>query len=289
MKFIFNDYLKFVKFSHTIFALPFALIGFFLAVHTTDHHFELKLLILVILCMVFARNAAMAFNRYTDRKFDKKNPRTSARQIPAGVISEKSALYFVVINAVLFILTTWFINQLCFFLSPIALLVVLGYSYTKRFTTLCHFVLGTGLGLAPLGAYIAVTGSFAVIPVLISFIVFFWVSGFDIIYALQDTDFDKKNQLKSIPSKLGKKRSLHVSLLLHFIVGVLVLLMGFLSGFDMIYWIGAIIFILLLFYQHLIISPKDLRRITLAFFTTNGIASIVFAIFTIVSMYSNNS
>ncbi|RME06912.1 MAG: 4-hydroxybenzoate octaprenyltransferase, partial [Bacteroidetes bacterium] len=189
-----KKYLSLVKFAHTVFAMPFALLGYFLAVQLPDRHFDWKLLLLVVLCMVFARNAAMAFNRYLDRNIDKANPRTATREIPAGVISPQSALWFVILNAAGFIATTWFINSLCFLLSPVALLVILGYSFTKRFSALCHLVLGMGLALAPVGAYIAVTGSFATLPVLYGFAVLFWVSGFDIIYALQDDEFDRSMQ-----------------------------------------------------------------------------------------------
>lgn len=155
--------------------------------------------------MVFARNAAMAFNRYLDRDIDAKNPRTVMRDIPSGKISARATLIFVIVNCVLFIATTYLINPLCFYLSPIAIFVVLFYSYTKRFTALCHLVLGLGLGLAPIGAYIAVTGQFNIVPVLYSLAVLFWVSGFDIIYALQDEDFDRSEKLHSIPSALGRK------------------------------------------------------------------------------------
>ena len=180
-----KNYLSLVKFSHTIFALPFALIGFFIAIGLHGHDFKWTTFVYVILCMVFARSAAMAFNRYVDRKIDKANERTAnVREIPNGTIKPTSALVFVIINCVLFIATTYFINPLCFYLSPIALLVVLGYSYTKRFTALCHLVLGIGLGLAPIGAYLAVTGVFDWLPLYFSFAVLFWVSGFDIIYAL---------------------------------------------------------------------------------------------------------
>ena len=193
-----KNYLSLVKFSHTIFALPFALIGFFIAIGVHGYDFKWTTFIYVILCMVFARSAAMAFNRYVDRKIDKANERTAnVREIPNGTIKPTSALVFVIINCVLFIATTYFINPLCFYLSPIALLVVLGYSYTKRFTALCHLVLGIGLGLAPIGAYLAVTGAFDWLPLYFSFAVLFWVSGFDIIYALQDESFDKQQQLHS--------------------------------------------------------------------------------------------
>ena len=168
-----------------------------------------------------------------------------------------------------------------FYLSPIALLVVLGYSYTKRFTALCHLVLGIGLGLAPIGAYLAVTGAFDWLPLYFSFAVLFWVSGFDIIYALQDESFDKQQQLHSIPVWMGKKNALHFSSFLHFITAFFVIWAGIQSDFNWLYWIGATIFIGLLIYQHLIVSPTNLSKVNLAFFTTNGIASVVFAVFVI--------
>jgi 4-hydroxybenzoate polyprenyltransferase len=283
-----RQYLSLIKFSHTIFALPFALIGYSLAIKDVDifsNTSKFKLFFLVVLCMIFARSAAMAFNRYKDRKIDAKNPRTASREIPAGIIPEQKALYFVIINCVLFIATTFCINSICFYLSPIALFTILFYSYTKRFTSLCHFVLGIGLSLAPIGAYLAVTGVFSLLPILFSFTVFTWVAGFDIMYALQDEEFDKSEKLFSIPSQLGISNALKLSTVIHFITAVLIVSIGFYSNFHICYWIGAAIFIGLLIYQHLIVKPNDLSRINLAFGTTNGIASLVFALFTILSIY----
>lgn len=280
---LFKNYLSLVKFSHTIFAMPFAFIGFFLAYKVTQADFNWSILILVILCMVFARNAAMSFNRVVDRYIDIKNPRTSGREIPKGIISAKSAIIFTILNAFLFILTTWFINRLVFFLSPIALSVILLYSYTKRWTILCHLVLGLGLSLAPIGAYLAVTGRFDLVPILYSVIVLFWVGGFDIIYSLQDEDFDKIESLKSIPAAVGKKYALRIAALFHVIVALLVIIVGLKVNASSWYWAGSIIFIALLVYQHSIISPKDIKRVNLAFATTNGFASIIFAIFNILN------
>jgi len=280
-----TNYIRLVKFEHTVFALPFAFIGFFLAMNTTGFIFSFKLFIEVILCMIFARNSAMAFNRYLDRKIDAANPRTSQREIPAGVISPRNAILFVILNSILFILTTWFINSFCFFLSPVALAVILGYSYTKRFTPLCHFVLSTGLALAPIGAYLAVTGEFAVVPIIFSFIVFFWVSGFDIIYSSQDTDFDRKQGLNSIPVLIGIKRALLVSVLIHIATIGLVILAGMLLNANLYYWTGAVIFSVLIIYQHTIVKANDLSRVNLAFGTTNGIASVIFAVFVIASLF----
>ncbi len=281
-----KNYLSLIKFSHTIFALPFALIGFFLATTQTASTVDWLLLVKVILCMVFARSAAMAFNRYIDRDIDGKNPRTVVREIPAGVISPQSALYFIIINCLLFVGTTYLINPLCLLLSPIALAVVLGYSYTKRFTALCHFVLGVGLALAPIGAYVAVTGKFdSVIPVLYSFVVLFWVAGFDIIYALQDEDFDKSLGLHSVPATLGKRRALILSNTLHIITAGLVVWAAYLAPVLWYHWVGVALFLSLLTYQHTLVKPNDLSKVNLAFFTTNGIASAVFSFFVILDLF----
>ncbi len=280
-----SNYLSLVKFAHTVFALPFALIGFSLAIHQLPGEFSFWLLLEVLLCMVFARTAAMAFNRYTDWKIDKINPRTAIREIPAEVIQPKAALFFVVLNAILFIATTYLINQLVFFLSPVALLVILGYSYTKRFTWLAHLVLGLGLSLAPIGAYLAVTGRFDILPVLYSFIVLFWVAGFDIIYALQDEEFDKSQNLKSIPVFMGKRGALNFSSFLHTLTIAFVIMAGIMGDGQILFWIGAAVFISLLIYQHFLVKPTDLSKVNLAFFTTNGIASVVFAGFVIADLF----
>ncbi|MBZ0099110.1 MAG: putative 4-hydroxybenzoate polyprenyltransferase [Taibaiella sp.] len=279
-----KDYLSLIKFSHTVFALPFALIGFSLAVIYERHSFEWHLLVKMLLCMVFARTAAMAFNRYLDRRIDARNPRTAKREIPAGVIEPKSALWFVIANCVLFVITCYFINMLVFYLSFVALFVILFYSYTKRFTALCHLVLGVGLSLAPIGAYLVVTGEFSWLPLMFSGIVITWVSGFDIIYALQDESFDRDNRLYSIPAALGVKHALSVSALLHIISAGLVIAVGFVVSLNWLYWAGAALFIGLLIYQHTLVKPYDLSKVNIAFMTTNGIGSIVFAIFTILSL-----
>src|SRR6202012_4563156 len=272
-----KKYLSLVTFTHTIFAMPFAFIGFFLAVTTTTAHFDWIKLVLMVLCMVFARNSAMAFNRYLDRNIDAKNPRTKVRDIPAGRISPAAAPTFTLINCTLFIITTWFINELCFFLSPVALLVVLGYSATKRFTALCHLVLGLGLSLAPIGAYLVVTGSFALLPVFFSLSVLCWVSGFDIIYALQDEDFDRNENLHSIPAWLGKVNALRLSTCLHILSALFILMPVFYTTVGLLYYIGIIFFCIMLTYQHRLVKPNDLSRVNFAFMTTNGIASVVFA------------
>ena len=280
-----TDYFSLVKIHHTIFSLPFALIGFSLGIQDDRENISLRLLLLVILCVLFARNAAMGFNRYTDREFDKKNPRTALREIPKEIIKPRSALFFVIINAIFFIAATWFINLLCFLLSPVALLVILGYSFTKRFTFLSHLVLGLGLSLAPIGAYLAVTGHFSLLPVLFSLTVIFWVGGFDIIYALQDIGFDKDENLKSIPVRFGIRSSLVVSALFHLVSVILLVAAGWLGEFQYLYWTGLAVFTALMVYQHLIVRPGDLSRVNLAFFTTNGIASVIFATFVILDIF----
>ncbi len=279
-----KDYFRFIKFSHTIFALPFALIGFFLAF--SQQRVSWLIFIYVLLCMIFARSAAMGFNRFLDRKIDAQNPRTANREIPQGKISANNALIFVILMSAMFIATTFFINKLVFYLSFVALLVVLGYSYTKRFTPFSHLILGLGLSLAPIGAYLTVIPKFDLQPILFSFLVLFWVSGFDVIYSLQDYDFDKKNKLNSIPVLLGKKNALHFSEILHLFAILLVIAIGITNkNFGLIYWSGALIFSALLIYQHLIVKEDDLSKINIAFGTTNGIASVVFAIFVIADIY----
>ena len=283
-----NKYFSLVLFAHTVFAMPFAIIGFFLAVTTTTHEFNWVKLLLMLLCMIFARNAAMAYNRYLDRDIDAQNPRTAVRDIPSGRISSSEALLFTIANSLLFILTTLLINKLCFYLSPIALAVVLGYSYTKRFTPLCHLILGLGLALAPIGAYLVVTGEFAMLPIYFSLAVLCWVSGFDIIYALQDEEFDRQNNLNSIPAWLGKKNALTVSSFLHFLAVVFVSLPYLFTDLSWFYLAGVLFFILLLVYQHQLVKPDDLSKVDRAFFTTNGIASVVFAVFFLLDAYLRN-
>ena len=264
--------------------MPFALIGFSLAVSKPEYDLNIRLLILVILCMIFARNTAMGFNRLADKDFDALNPRTRKREIPSGIIGARSAGFFVIINAALFVITTGFINRLTLFLSPVALAVIIGYSLTKRFTALCHFVLGLGLSLAPIGAYISVTGKFSLLPVVYSFIVLTWVSGFDIIYALQDDEFDKSNRLHSLPSAAGRKKALGISVFVHVITFFLVLIAGVYGKSGILFWAGAVLFTSLLVYQHSIVRHDDLTKVTLAFGTTNGIASIIFAVFVILDL-----
>ncbi|MBK7359064.1 MAG: UbiA family prenyltransferase [Saprospiraceae bacterium] len=285
-----QNYLSLVKFSHTVFALPFAAIGFIIGTKAMGNGIlDWQLFALVLICMVTARNAAMAFNRWADRDIDKLNPRTVIREIPSGIISSKHALLFVAFNAIVFLVSAYFINWLCFLLSPIALIIVLGYSYTKRFSWFCHVFLGLGLSLAPIGAYLAVTGHFHFLPILYSVAVICWVAGFDIIYALQDIHFDQEHQLYSIPARFGMTKALLVSSCLHLVCAVSIIIGAWILhqefGLNYLSYLGSSAFIVLLFIQHRIVSRGDLSKINLAFFTTNGIASVVLAGCTILDFY----
>lgn len=289
-----QKYLSFVKFSHTLFAMPFAIIGFISAIWLNagvikaDFQEIFLLLCKIILCMIFARSAAMGFNRLADKEIDRKNPRTQIREIPAGKISVSSAVFFVSVMSVCFCLTALWINPLCFYLSPVALIIILGYSFTKRFTSLSHFILGIGLSLSPIGAYLAFTGKFDP-PILIilnySVAILFWVSGFDIIYALQDVEFDRKEGLHSIPSKYGVRKALLFSRVLHFLTSVFLIVAGIFMGYGLIYWIGTVVFLAMLVYQHTLIKSNDLSRINFAFFTTNGFASVCLAVSLILDIF----
>lgn len=294
-----GHYLSLVKFSHTIFALPFALVGFFMGVFELEknqislngiekifNYFSSNefVFLFILLCMVTARSAAMAFNRYLDRSFDAKNPRTAIREIPRGIISPANALRFTIINSILFMGSAWMINKICFLLSPIALLVILGYSYTKRFTPLCHLILGLGLSLAPVGAYIAVTQQVSSSIICLSAAVIGWVSGFDIIYALQDDDFDIQQGLYSIPGFFGRKNALLISRSLHLITGIFLIAVGVLNQMHWMYYAGLSIYIILLAYQQSIVKPNDLSKVNIAFMTANGIASLVFSAFTVTDL-----
>jgi|SRR5687767_73031 len=284
-----KSYFSLIKFAHTVFALPFAVLSFFLGLKLNNEAFDWRILGLIILCMLFARSAAMAFNRYVDRGFDAKNARTVLREIPAGIIKPSSAIYFVIGMSIAFILTTAMINNLVFLLSPVALLVILGYSYTKRFTWLCHFILGVGLGLAPIGAFIAVTGYFHILPVLYGVMVMLWVSGFDIVYALQDEEFDRENKLYSIPGKFGKRTAKNIAIVLHFLCACQLFYIAWYQSqvfatLGILHWIGAIGFAALLIWQHRLIKLHDLSKINQAFFETNGIASILFGTAVIVDV-----
>jgi len=285
-----RSYLSLVKFSHTVFALPFAMVGLALGFRDGGG-FAWEKLIFVLVCMVTARNAAMAFNRWLDRDIDAANPRTQVREIPAGIIAPKAALGFVVANCLLFVAATGWLNPLCFGLSPVALAVVLGYSYTKRFTWMCHLVLGLGLSLAPLGAYLAVTGSFAWIPIFYSGAVLCWVAGFDVIYAMQDAEFDRSQQLYSMPSFFGPQQALRISAWLHIGTAIFIILAGrhlasAAPQTDWLLWLATGLFLGLLVYQHWLVKPHDLSKVNQAFFTSNGIASLAYGSLVVLDLWT---
>ena len=277
-------YFRLVKFSHTIFAMPFALIAFAYALWSTEAEFSWWLLLQVVLCMVFARNVAMGFNRWADRKFDAENPRTANREIPSGQISPRKALAFVTINALLFIVTACTINTLTAILSPVALAVVMFYSYCKRFTSLAHLVLGLSLGIAPAGAYIAVTGTLTFAPCLLSLLVLTWCGGFDIIYALQDAEFDRARGLHSIPSRFSVATSLYISIALHCISIVALFAFAKYLPQSWLLWCGIVLFSAILVAEHILVTPKKQRSIGIAFGTLNGLASLTLAVFVIANI-----
>lgn len=276
-----SKYTSLVKFSHTIFAMPFALMGYVYGVVSSGVGFEWLLLLKIVLCMVFARNAAMGFNRWADRDIDTANPRTSQREIPAGKISARKALWFVVANSALFILCAAFINNLTFALSPIALFIILGYSYTKRFTQWSHLVLGVALSIAPVGGYMAVTGELGIVSVLLAGLVLTWVGGFDIIYSLQDTQFDRANNLHSIPAHHSVGSSILISIALHLVSIYAVVIIGLYYAGGIYYWIGAGLFIAILVVQHILARPSQISKIGSSFTLINGLASITYAGFSI--------
>lgn len=274
-----TDYLRLVKFSHTIFAMPFALLSFTYAIKVVGYEGCLWLLLLqVVGCMVFARNVAMGFNRWADRFIDAENPRTAMREIPAGIISARGALSFVIINALLFIAVAATINPLCGWLSPVALAIVMFYSYCKRFTSLAHIVLGISLGIAPVGAYMAVTGGSSLECWLLALVVMTWCSGFDIIYALQDAEFDRQSGLHSIPSRFSATTSLVISALLHIVSVVLLLLFASYQPQSWLLYLGVGCFTIILALEHILVTPTKQRNIGIAFGTLNAMASMTLAI-----------
>ena len=279
-----SKYFRLVKFSHTIFAMPFALMAFSFALWSTEAEFSWWLLLQVVLCMVFARNVAMGFNRWADRKFDAENPRTANREIPSGAISPRNALIFVIVNAVLFIATASTINLLTAILSPVALAVVMFYSYCKRFTSLAHLVLGLSLGIAPAGAYIAVTGTLTFAPCLLSLLVLTWCGGFDIIYALQDAEFDRERGLYSIPSTFSVATSLYISIALHCVSVAALLAFAMYLPQSWLLWCGVALFSAILVAEHILVTPKKQRSIGIAFGTLNGLASLTLAAFVIANI-----
>ena len=277
-------YISLVKFAHTIFAMPFALMAFTYALWSTEAEFSWWLLVQVILCMVFARNVAMGFNRWADRDIDKENPRTADREIPAGKISPRNAMIFIVMNALFFVATACTINLLTALLSPVALAVIMFYSYCKRFTALAHIVLGLSLAIAPAGAFIAVTGTLTWPVCLLSLLVLTWCGGFDIIYALQDAEFDRQRGLHSIPSTFSVATSLYISIALHCVSVASLVAFALLLPQSWVLWSGVALFSAILVAEHILVTPKKQRSIGIAFGTLNGLASLTLATFVIANI-----
>ena len=263
--------LEMIKFEHTVFALPFAFMGAFLAARGLP---SLDVFGWVILAMAGARTSAMGFNRIVDRKFDKDNPRTADRALPAGEVKLWEAWGMVILAAIIFFLSCYMLNRLAFLIAPFALGLTFFYSLTKRFTWLCHVVLGVALAFSPLGGWIAVKGTMLDFPYVLSLGVLFWVAGFDTVYACLDSDFDKEAGLFSLPSRFGRKRAFMLAVVFHVIAFAMFILTGIICRLDFIYYAGVGLTALALFYQHLVVNPKDLSRIQLSFFTLNGLISL---------------
>lgn len=271
--------MRLVKFEHSVFALPFALAAAFLAVGGTPKILDL---ILVVAACVFARTSAMSFNRFADASLDAENPRTSGREIPRGVLKRRYALGLTVLSACLFAGTAWLINTLAFYLSPVALLVLLGYSYTKRITSFSHFFLGAALGMAPVGAWIAMDAELSVVPHILGLAVLLWTAGFDIIYACQDVHFDREKKLRSLPALLGVAPALWVSRGLHLAtLGCLVCVGIAAPDLGWLYYVGCGLAGGMLLIEQSLVRPDDLSRVNAAFFTVNGFVSVIFMLFTI--------
>ncbi|MFB3851417.1 MAG: UbiA-like polyprenyltransferase [Acidobacteriota bacterium] len=271
-----------IKFHHSIFALPFALISYFWA---SQEGFDLRIFLLVVLAMVSARSVAMTLNRIIDYKYDAKNPRTKNWPLSKGELSKTFAYSFAILNFLLFEISALMLNKMCFYLSPLALFFLIIYSYTKRWTYFCHLILGFTDGIAPVGAWIAVKEEFSLESIMLCLAVTFWIAGFDILYALQDLEFDKKEGLKSIPVRFGIKKSLIISAVFHFLTYLFYLLAGFFFGAGFLYYLGLLLILPLLVYEHLIIKPNDLSKINAAFFTINGYVSILILAFSLADLY----
>jgi 4-hydroxybenzoate polyprenyltransferase len=273
---------RLVRFSHTLFAMPFALTSVVLV--SFSHKVTLIKIFWIIVAMVGARSAAMGFNRIADREFDARNPRTKNREIPAEKISVGEAALFVIAASLLLVFAAHELNPLCFYLSPVALGVVFFYSFTKRFTWLSHIFLGLGMGLAPVGAWLGIAGQFALPPVILGLTVVAWGAGFDIIYSLQDLDYDDQVGLFSMPKSLGVKKSLVISSALHVVAFLLLLSLRFILPLQTIYLVGLAVVGVTLIHQHRIVKPDDLSKLNFAFFNMNAYLSVGLFLFTLIDV-----
>lgn len=274
-------YLKMIKIAHSVFALPFAFTGALLAASGIP---TLREIFWIAVAMVGARSGAMGMNRIVDRKIDAANPRTSNRELPSGKIGTGEALVFTAISFAVLIIAAYNLNPLCLMLSPVAIAVLIAYSYTKRYTWLSHFVLGISLSAAPLGAWIAVKGSFDAEILALCGAVVFWLAGFDILYALQDIEFDRRHGLYSVPQKFGIRRALLFSRLSHLVTFFLLVATGLIFHLDIPYWLGMVIVAALFLYEHSLVRHDDLTRLDVAFFNMNGYISITVFVSTLLAV-----
>lgn len=277
----FYSILKLIKFSHTIFSLPFAVMSAFIGAEGMP---GIRQLLLILCALVAARSCAMSFNRLVDAGYDIDNPRTSYRIQLQGIIGKVNLWFFTVSCTLLFIVFAGMLNRLCLFISPLALLIIFGYSYTKRFTNLSHLVLGLSLALSPIGAWIGVTGEINIAPFILALAVLLWTAGFDIIYACQDLQHDIKAGLYSIPKKMGIKNSLILSSILHFLMVIVLFIFMYFAKLNFVYFGGVCFVSIMLVYEHSLIKPHDLSKISLAFFTVNGIISMILMVATLVDV-----
>jgi 4-hydroxybenzoate polyprenyltransferase len=274
--------LRMIKVEHSVFALPFALIS---ALVGTRGKLQADQLLWILIAMVSARSCAMAFNRLADLKFDRLNPRTRHWPLAAGMLSRRFVIIFVTVSSLIFLYSAFRLNSLAFQLSPLALLLIFFYSFTKRFTALSHWFIGLALAIAPAGAWIAVRGSLQFQPILLSLAILFWTAGFDLIYSCQDASFDQSQNLFSIPSRYGVRAALLISRVCHFLTLILIFAFGYFSGLGLLYFLGCSLVGLLLLYEHSLVSPGNLTRVNEAFFTVNGLVGVILLIFASLDLY----
>lgn len=274
--------LRLIKFSHTIFSLPFAVMSAFIAANGSP---SLRQILLIIGALIMARSCAMSFNRLVDAKYDILNPRTDYRISLQNLIGRPNLWIFTVLCAILFIVFAAGLNLLSLLLSPVALFIIFGYSYTKRFSNLSHFALGLALAFSPIGAWIGVKGEIALAPFILAFAVLLWTAGFDVIYSCQDLQHDIKAGLYSIPRKIGLKNSLRLSSILHFLMIIILIIFMYFTNLGIIYFGGVCFVCVMLFYEHSLIKPHDLSKVNMAFFTVNGLISILLMIVTLVDVF----
>jgi 4-hydroxybenzoate polyprenyltransferase len=269
-----------IKFQHTVFALPFAVMSAFIASEGLP---PTEKMIWILVCMVGARSSAMAFNRIIDVRFDKENPRTKGRALPLGIVDVKSYWLFLIVSSAIFIFAASILNPLALYLSPLALTIVFFYSFTKRFTAYSHFFLGLAISIAPVGAWVAIREEVSFVSLLLAAAVVFWLIGFDIIYSCMDVKFDRKNKLNSIPQKFGVETALRIAFISHGLMIVLLFaLMQLVSELGVLYGVGVVIVAGLLIYEHSLVRPDDLSKINMAFFNVNGIISIALMFFVVI-------